>query len=101
MDHEVAGSIPGLLTQWVNDLALLWLWCRSVAPALIRPLAWEPPYATGAALEKAKGKKKFRLCLCLSNYRRLILDLTISLHFLDLVQLAQKWVFVKSEFGNQ
>ena len=25
---------------------------------MIRPLAWEPPYATGAALEKAKRQKK-------------------------------------------
>ena len=54
---EVVGSIPGL-SQWVQDLALLWLWCRLVAVALIRPLAWEPPYATGAALEKAKRQKK-------------------------------------------
>ena len=37
-----------------SDLALLWLWCRPVAAALIRPLAWEPPYATRVALEKAK-----------------------------------------------
>jgi len=29
-----------------------------VATALIRPLAWEPPCATGAALEKAKRPKK-------------------------------------------
>ena len=29
-----------------------------MATALIRPLAWEPPYATGAALEKEKKKKK-------------------------------------------
>ena len=38
------------------DLALLWLWCRPVAVALIRPLAWEPPYVVRAALEKAKKK---------------------------------------------
>lgn len=36
------------------DLTLLWLWCT----ALIQPLAWEPPYAGGAALEKAKRQKK-------------------------------------------
>jgi len=41
-----------------SDPVLLWLWCRLVATALIRPLAWEPPYVTGAALEKEKKKKK-------------------------------------------
>ena len=39
------------------DLALLWLWRRLPATALIRPLAWEPPSATGAALEKTKNEK--------------------------------------------
>ena len=43
------------------------LWCRSqtqlgshrlAAVAPIRPLAWEPPYAAGVALEKAKRQKK-------------------------------------------
>ena len=37
-----------------SDPVLLWLWCRLAATALIRPLAWEPPYALGAALQKAK-----------------------------------------------
>ena len=31
---------------------------RLVATALIGPLTWEPPNATGAALEKTKKKKK-------------------------------------------
>ena len=34
------------------------LWCRLVATALIRPLAQEPPYATGEALENVKQKDK-------------------------------------------
>ena len=39
-------------------LALLWLWPRPETTAPIRPLAWEPPYAMGAALEMAKRQKK-------------------------------------------
>ena len=42
------------------DLALLWLWRRLAATALIRPLAWEPPHAAGVALEKAKKTKKIK-----------------------------------------
>ena len=34
------------------------LWYRPTDTALIRSLAWEPPYATGAALEKTKRQKK-------------------------------------------
>ena len=43
------------------DLALLWLWCRLAAAPLIRPLAWELPYAMGVALKRPK-KKTFKNC---------------------------------------
>ena len=72
--HEDTGLICGL-TQWVKDhgipmscgvgrrhgldLMLLWLWCRPEATAPIQPLAWEPPYATGAALKRQKTKKNW------------------------------------------
>ena len=42
-----------------SDPALLWPWRRPAATALIRPLAWEPPYAAaGVAQEMAKRPKK-------------------------------------------
>ena len=40
------------------DMALLWLWGRPAATAMIRPLAQELPYATGVALKRKKKKKK-------------------------------------------
>ena len=46
-----------------SDVVLLWLWHRPAAVGLIRPLAWEPPYAAGAALKKKTKKKK-----CLHNW---------------------------------
>ena len=39
-------------------LLWLWLWLWQEAVALIGPLAWETPYATGAALKKKKEKRK-------------------------------------------
>ena len=67
--HEDVSSIPGL-AQWIKvsgvaascglghrygfHLALQWLWCTLAAAALIRPLAWEPPYAAGTALKSQK-----------------------------------------------
>ena len=43
-----------------SDPVLLWLLHRTAATALIRPLAWEHPYAMGVALEKTKKKEKKR-----------------------------------------
>ena len=46
------GSDPALLR--------LWLWHRPVATAPIQPLAWEPPYAAGAAQEIATHEDLFK-----------------------------------------
>ena len=43
-----------------SDLVLLWLWRKPAATALIWPLVWEAPYASGAALKK----KKIQCCHC-------------------------------------
>ena len=43
----------------VSDPALLWLWYRMAAVALIRLLGWEP-YAVGVTLKRQKTKKKKR-----------------------------------------
>ena len=77
--HDAEGSLPDL-PQWVKDLVLPWavvwsdpcciavVWsdpcCIAVAWAgscsSIRPLAWELPYASGAALKKKKRQIKKR-----------------------------------------
>ena len=49
-----------------SDPALLWLWRRLAAVALIRP--WEPPYAANAAL-KSKKKKKMCVCVCINKQK--------------------------------
>ena len=42
---------------------LLWLWCRPEAEALIRPPAWEFPYAESATLKRPKKKKSIYVCV--------------------------------------
>ena len=44
----------GLGCRCGSDPSLLWLWRRLKATAPTGLLAWEPPYATGAALKKQK-----------------------------------------------
>ena len=56
-NHEDAGSIPGL-AQGLRVRHCCELWCRPAATAPIRPLAWDSPYATGAALKRQKTKKE-------------------------------------------
>ena len=50
----------GVRRRRSSDLALLWLWRRLAAAALIRPLAWQLPHATGSALKRQKKRKKDR-----------------------------------------
>ena len=79
-----------------SDPVLLWLWRRLVATALIGPLAWEPPYAAGAALEKTKQKSHnswqhtgFAHCTLVSDcwLRLLVLAQTLTLS----VSLRKSW----------
>ena len=53
--HEERGC--GVGHRRGSVLVLLWLWCRPVATDLIQPIAWEPPYAVGAALKRQKQTK--------------------------------------------
>ena len=48
----------GVVCRCVSDPVLLWLWSRLGATALIPPLAWEPPYAVGAAIKRQKETEK-------------------------------------------
>ena len=54
--HEDAGLIPALLSGF-----RIWHCCelqyKPATAAPIRPLAWEPPYATGVSLKRKKKKK--------------------------------------------
>ena len=47
---------------WVADVSsdpmLVWLWCRLATAAPIPLVAWELPYATGAAIKKKKERKE-------------------------------------------
>ena len=52
-----------------SDPESLWLWRRPAATVPIRPLAWEPPYASGVALRKSK--KRIYICVCMCVYVQL------------------------------
>ena len=53
-------------SQTQLDPVLLWLWCRLVATALIRPLAWKPPSAMGVALKRQRKKERLDQGICCS-----------------------------------
>ena len=72
-----------------SDPEMLRLWHRLVATAPIRPLAWDPPYATGAGLEKAKRPKK-RL-MSIMNVTTLTQNPAIKLRIWQLQKMKQRF----------
>ena len=64
--------------RYSSDPVLLWLWCRPVATAPIRPLTWEPPYAVTAALEKTKKKKKKKNLQIKNEYLLNLLNVSVN-----------------------
>ena len=63
--HEDTGLVPCLAAQWVKDPTLPWSYgighrhgLDLTVAAVIQLLAWEFPYAIGAALKSKKKKKK-------------------------------------------
>ena len=85
----------GVVCRYGSDLALLWLWCRLAATALIRPIAWEPPCAEGVALKRQKAKKK-KECGCDNpKYHNPIYEEVLSDHF-----LAVQFIDVEAPFES-
>ena len=69
MQVQVLASLSGLRIQHCHELcgvghrqgldpALLWLWYRPAATALIPPLAWELPICRGYNPKKKKKQKQ-------------------------------------------
>ena len=58
-----------------SDLEFVWLWYRPAATALILPLAWELPYAEGAALQRKKRKKEIAQKVIVPGLRQILLIL--------------------------
>ena len=51
----------GVSQRCGSDPTLLWLWRKPAAIAPTGPLAWEPPYAVGAALKRQKDTHKQKI----------------------------------------
>ena len=76
-----------------SDLALLWLWCRPAATAMIRPLAWEPPYATGSALKK----KRYKGIVCVRVWQKKTKDKKIKINCLNALFNGKYWSLGKKD----
>ena len=89
----------GVSRRHGSDLAVLWLWCRLAPTALIRPLAGEPPYATGEALKRPKKVSFIYILSQLENRGRI----TVFTFFHDPTEMKVKahkyrWPSAREEF---
>ena len=73
----------GVGRRYGMDLVLLWLCCQPAAAALIRPPAWELPYAAWMQPSKNENKQTYPL-------RTLALAMATSFFFLDSQQIQNQ-----------
>ena len=76
---------------------MLWLWCSPAAAALIRSLAWEPSYATGAVLGEKKKKKTVKIEKSFTSTFSILVNVIIKLKYKLLFDTAQVGTRAQSE----
>ena len=93
---------------WSAAWLWLWLWHGPAAVPLIRPLAWEPPHATNAAL-KTKKKKKRKMLLWKKVYKaqrkfsKELLESLLVYHYFEWSQKKAKLKWISNSlqiWGN-
>ena len=75
-----------------SDLTWLWLCLWPAATAPIQPLAWEPPYAAGAAQEIAKKKRQKRTKIQSSHHGSVVMNPTSIHEDAGLIPGLAQWV---------
>ena len=86
----------GVGCNYGSNLALLWLWRRPAAAAPIQCLAWELPYATGAALKRQKTCKYVYPILVSKHFNVVMLrpeNIVYMYYFFSLIDIFQSSFF--------
>ena len=84
----------------LSDPELLWLWCRPAAIASIWPLAWEPPYAAGAAIKDKKKEKENKDLLKLNNWPKATMVTYIMEPVLKPRNMIPRWLFLTTKLSE-
>ena len=69
---------------------MLWLWCTPAAATLIRLLAWELPYASGAALKETKKKERKKEKKRKKNKCKTLPNITVCWHGRRIIKAKQQ-----------